>query len=75
MKVLAIITDRCAYAPHPPHICIIRTMGIRPHPVNPKHMWSIRKYGYTKGEAIKKAINRYISAIKLKVIQNRRLKK
>ena len=74
MKVLAIITDRYAYTPYPPHICIIRTLGVGLHP-DPTVSWSIRKYGYTKGEAINKAVNRYISAVKLKVKQNRRLKK
>jgi len=74
MKVLAIITDRYAYAPHPPYICIIRTLGVGLRLI-PNASWSIRKYGYTKGEAIKKAVNRYISAVYLKVKRNRRLKK
>ncbi len=71
MKVLDIIFNWNSFHPHPPHICIIRTVGIRPtHP--PNLVWSIKKYGYTKGEAIKKAVNRYISAVYLKVKRNRR---
>lgn len=73
MKVLDIIFNWNSFSPKPPHICIIKTTGVR-H-VNPTVAWTIRKYGFTKGEAIKKAVNRYISAVKHRVTHDNNIRR